>query len=196
MKKQIIRKFLVSGFVLFFCSCDFMKEEEASENEPQGFTNTLNQSLGGDQGAISEYFYNFENDVNATFFRYNPNLMANYSTYMDYYSLFGEDPTRMSFRTFPNHLLAMTSADESEFTERNYIDSLSVADSVVYDSVQMTSTPFKNLESLEWNLEAEPSLQRYKLVNSDWIVSDTMLFYNDTFDVSAYWANGRYTIYR
>ncbi len=188
MKKQIIRKFLVSGFVLFFCSCDFMKEEEASENEPQGFTNTLNQSLGGDQGAISEYFYNFENDVNATFFRYNPNLMANYNTYMDYYSLFGEDPTRMSFRTFPNHLLAMTSADESEFTERNYIDSLSVADSVVYDSVQMTSTPFKNLESLEWNLEAEPSLQRYKLVNSDWIVSDTMLFYNDTFDVSAYWA--------
>ena len=188
MKKQIIRKFLVSGFVLFFCSCDFMKEEEASENEPQGFTNTLNQSLGGSQGAISEYFYNFENDVNATFFRYNPNLMANYNTYMDYYSLFGEDPTRMSFRTFPNHLLAMTSADESEFTERNYIDSLSVADSVVYDSVQMTSTPFKNLESLEWNLEAEPSLQRYKLVNSDWIVSDTMLFYNDTFDVSAYWA--------
>ena len=188
MKKQIIRKFLVSGFVLFFCSCDFMKEEEASENETQGFTNTLNQSLGGDQGAISEYFYNFENDVNATFFRYNPNLMANYNTYMDYYSLFGEDPTRMSFRTFPNHLLAMTSADESEFTERNYIDSLSVADSVVYDSVQMTSTPFKNLESLEWNLEAEPSLQRYKLVNSDWIVSDTMLFYNDTFDVSAYWA--------
>ena len=124
MKKQIIRKFLVSGFVLFFCSCDFMKEEEASENETQGFTNTLNQSLGGDQGAISEYFYNFENDVNATFFRYNPNLMANYNTYMDYYSLFGEDPTRMSLRTFPNHLLAMTSADESEFTERNYIDSL------------------------------------------------------------------------
>ena len=188
MKKQIIRKFLVSGFVLFFCSCDFLKVVESSENETQGFTNTLNQSLGGSQGAISEYFYNFENDVNATFFRYNPNLMANYNTYMDYYSLFGEDPTRMSFRTFPNHLLAMTSADESEFTERNYIDSLSVADSVVYDSVQMTSTPFKNLESLEWNLEAEPSLQRYKLVNSDWIVSDTMLFYNDTFDVSAYWA--------
>ena len=54
--------------------------------------------------------------------------------------------------------------------------------------MQMTSTPFKNLELLQWNLEAEPSLQRYKLVNSDWVVSDTMLFYNDTFDVSAYWA--------
>ena len=52
----------------------------------------------------------------------------------------------------------------------------------------MMSTPFKNLELLEWNLEAEPSLQRYKLVNSDWVVSDTMLFYNDTFNVTAYWA--------
>ena len=94
----------------------------------------------------------------------------------------------MGFRTFPDHLVAMTENDEAEFTERHYIDSLSVADSVVYDSVQITSTPFKNLEALEWNLEAEPSLQRYKLVNSDWVLADTMLFYTDTFDISAYWA--------
>ena len=185
MKIQIIRLSLVFGIALFLASCDFLKEEETQEQQSEQYTNTLNQSLGGAEGAITDYFYNFENDVNATFFRYNPNLMANYNTYLDYYSLFGEDPTRMSFNTFPNHLLAMTPSDESQFTERNYIDSLSVADSVVYDSVQMTSTPFKNLELLQWNLEAEPSLQRYKLVNSDWIVSDTMLFYNDTFDVSA-----------
>ena len=188
MKIQIIRLSLVFGIAFFLASCDFLKEEETQEQQSEQYTNTLNQSLGGAEGAITDYFYNFENDVNATFFRYNPNLMANYNTYLDYYSLFGEDPTRMSFNTFPNHLLAMTPSDESQFTERNYIDSLSVADSVVYDSVQMTSTPFKNLELLQWNLEAEPSLQRYKLVNSDWIVSDTMLFYNDTFDVSAYWA--------
>ena len=188
MKIQIIRLSLVFGIAFFLSSCDFLKEEETQEQQSEQYTNTLNQSLGGAEGAITDYFYNFENDVNATFFRYNPNLMANYNTYLDYYNLFGEDPTRMSFNTFPNHLLAMTPSDESQFTERNYIDSLSVADSVVYDSVQMTSTPFKNLELLQWNLEAEPSLQRYKLVNSDWIVSDTMLFYNDTFDVSAYWA--------
>ena len=148
----------------------------------------MNQNLGGNQGAISDYFYNFENDVEATYFRYNPNLMANYASYLDYYNLFGEDPTRMSFRTFPNHLLSMTKDDEAQFTERHPIDSLTVIDSVVYDSVEMMSTPFKNLELLEWNLEAEPSLQRYKLVNSDWVVSDTMLFYNDTFNVTAYWA--------
>ena len=174
--------------LLIGSSCDFLKDSEEDKEKEANHSNTLNQNLGGDQGAISEYFYNFENDVEATYFRYNPNLMANYATYLDYYNLFGEDPTRMSFRTFPNHLLAMTKDDEAEFTQRNPIDSLTVIDSVVYDSVEMMSTPFKNLELLEWNLEAEPSLQRYKLVNSDWVVSDTMLFYNDTFNVTAYWA--------
>jgi len=188
MKKQILHILLVVGMALLINACDFLKDEESEQEQEINFTNTLDQNLGGAQGAVGDYFYNFENDVDASFFRYNPNLMANYDTYLDYYSLFGEDPTRMSFRTFPDHLVSMTSSDEAEFTERHYIDSLSVADSVVYDSIQMNSTPFKNLERLEWNLEAEPSLQRYKLVNSDWVVSDTMLFYNDTFDVSAYWA--------
>ena len=188
MKKQISHIALTIFILLLGSSCDFLKDAEEDKEKEVNHSNTLSQNLGGDQGAISEYFYNFENDVEATYFRYNPNLMANYATYLDYYNLFGEDPTRMSFRTFPNHLLAMTKDDEAEFTQRNPIDSLTVIDSVVYDSVEMMSTPFKNLELLEWNLEAEPSLQRYKLVNSDWVVSDTMLFYNDTFNVTAYWA--------
>ena len=188
MKKQILHILVIASMSFIIGACDFLKEEDSVETNEPSYTNTLDQSLGSNQGAVTDYFYDFENDVNASYFRYNPNLMANYATYLDYYNLFGEDPTTMSFRTFPDHLVSMTSGDEEEFTQRNYIDTLSVADSVVYDSVLMTSTPFKNLERLEWNLEAEPSLQRYKLVNSDWVVSDTMLYYNDTFDVSAYWA--------
>ena len=188
MKKQILHILVISSMPFIIGACDFLKEEESGQTNETSYTNTLDQSLGSNQGAVADYFYDFENDVNASYFRYNPNLMANYATYLDYYNLFGEDPTTMSFRTFPDHLVSMTESDEAEFTQRNYIDTLSVADSVVYDSVLMTSTPFKNLERLEWNLEAEPSLQRYKLVNSDWVVSDTMLYYNDTFDVSAYWA--------
>ena len=188
MKKQILHILVIASMSFIIGACDFLKEEDSVETNEPSYTNTLDQSLGSNQGAVTDYFYDFENDVNASYFRYNPNLMANYATYLDYYNLFGEDPTTMSFRTFPDHLVSMTSGDEAEFTQRNYIDTLSVADSVVYDSVLITSTPFKNLERLEWNLEAEPSLQRYKLVNSDWVVSDTMLYYNDTFDVSAYWA--------
>ena len=188
MKNQISKLILVFGSVLFYSACGFLQDEDEAEQQKKGYHNTLTENLGGSEGPVSEYFYNFENDVSATFFRYNPNLMANYATYLDYYNLFGEDPTAMSFRTFPNHLVAMTKDDEAEYTVRHPIDSLTVIDSVVYDSVEMMSTPFKNLELLEWNLEAEPALQRYKLVNSDWIVSDTMLFYNDTFNVTAYWA--------
>ena len=182
MRKQL--NFLLFHFlILLFWSC----EEAAKENTVEiKYENTLDKDLSGKTGSIDDYFYNFENDVNAEFFRYNPSLMRNYNTYSDYYNLFGEDPPTMSYKTFPNHLLSMTAEDEDEFTFREPIPELTIIDSVVQDSVQMTSTPFKNLESLEWNLEAEPSLQRYKLVNSDWILSDTMLYYNDTFNINYY----------
>ena len=174
---------------LFITSCDFdNSREQVADTDNSSLNNTLGDRLTGTQGPLSEYFYNFENDVNVTYFRFNPNLMSNYKSYSDYYNIFGSDPTTMTFKTFPDHLVSMDTSNESEYTKRNYIDSLSVIDSVVYDSIQMTSTPFKNLESLEWNLLAQPSLQRYKLLNSSWIVSDTMLFYNDTFDISAYWS--------
>ena len=148
MKKQISHISIILTLAIFVSSCDFLKDSEEDKKQKASYNNTLNQNLGGNQGAISDYFYNFENDVEATYFRYNPNLMANYASYLDYYNLFGEDPTRMSFRTFPNHLLSMTKEDEAQFTERHPIDSLTVIDSVVYDSVEMMSTPFKNLEQL------------------------------------------------
>ena len=81
-----------------------MEESDEQQSNETIFTNTLNQDLGGESGHINDYFYNFNNDVNASFFRYNPNLMANYQTYSDYYSLFGEDPTVMSYSTFPDYL--------------------------------------------------------------------------------------------
>ena len=178
-----------SFLTLFITSCDFdNSSDQVADADNGSLNNTLGDQLTGTQGPLSEYFYNFENDVNATYFRFNPNLISNYKSYSDYYNIFGSDPTTMTFKTFPDHLVSMDASNESEYTKRNYIDSLSVIDSVVYDSIQMTSTPFKNLESLEWNLLAQPSLQRYKLLNSSWIVSDTMLFYNDTFDISAYWS--------
>ncbi|MFL3008239.1 MAG: hypothetical protein ACJZ14_02520 [Candidatus Neomarinimicrobiota bacterium] len=182
MRKQ--KKILaISLFIAFFWSCEKVDEEQEQLISNK---NTLNSDLSGATGNINDYFYNFNEDVNAQFFRYSPSLMKNYNSYSDYYSLFGEDPPLMNYRTFPDHLLSMTADDEAEFTFREPIPELTVIDSIVADSVQMTSTPFKNLESLEWNLEAEPSLQRYKLVNSDWVLEDTMLYFNDTFNINYY----------
>ena len=182
MRKQ--KKILaISLFIALFWSCEKVDEEQEQLISNK---NTLNSDLSGATGSINDYFYNFNEDVNAQFFRYSPSLMKNYNSYSDYYSLFGEDPPLMNYRTFPDHLLSMTADDEAEFTFREPIPELTVIDSIVADSVQMTSTPFKNLESLEWNLEAEPSLQRYKLVNSDWVLEDTMLYFNDTFNINYY----------
>ena len=114
MKKQILHKSVILYTALFVGACDFLKDEEAEQEESINYTNTLGQNLGGTQGAVADYFYNFESNVDASYFRYNPNLMANYESYLDYYNLFGQDPTRMSFRTFPNHLVSMTSADVIE----------------------------------------------------------------------------------
>jgi hypothetical protein len=182
MRKQI-KIIAIPLFIASFWSCEKVDEEQEILNVSK---NTLNSDLPGSTGNIDDYFYNFNDDVNAQFFRYNPSLMKNYNSYADYYSLFGEDPPLMNYQTFPNHLLSMTVEDEAEFTFREPIPALTVIDSIVADSVQMTSTPFKNLESLEWNLEAEPSLQRYKLVNSDWVLEDTMLYFNDTFNINYY----------
>ena len=46
--------------------------------------------------------------------------MANYQSYSDYYSLFGEDPTRMSYRTFPEYLLSATKEDEEGLPPLSY----------------------------------------------------------------------------
>jgi hypothetical protein len=185
MKKLFPILLIVMGVSHWACE---KQDNSTQENDSDTFGNTLNDDLTGSQGSITDYFYNFEDDIDAKFFRYDPSLMAAFPHYLDYYNLSGETPPELGYRTFPNHLVSMTPSDESQFTERHYIDSLSVQDSIVPDSVLMTSTSFKNLEKLEWDLLADPSLQRYKLVNSDWVQADTMLYFSDTFDVSAYWS--------
>ena len=176
---------LIISFAHWACE---KPEDSTQEDENISFRNTLNEDLTDTQGSITDYFYNFEDEIDAKFFRYDPSLMASFDHYLDYYELSGDTPPELGFRTFQNHLVSMTPSDESQFTQRHYIDSLSVQDSIVPDSVLMTSTSFKNLEKLEWDLLADPSLQRYKLVNSDWVQADTMLYFSDTFDVSAYWS--------
>ena len=185
MKKLLPLFLIVIGVSHWACE---KPDNSTHENDSNTFGNTLNDDLTGSQGSITDYFYNFEDEIDAKFFRYDPSLMAAFENYLDYYKLSGETPPELGYRTFQNYLVSMTPSDESQFTERHYIDSLSVQDSIVPDSVLMTSTSFKNLEKLEWDLLADPSLQRYKLVNSDWVQADTMLYFSDTFDVSAYWS--------
>jgi hypothetical protein len=101
----------------------------------------------------------------------------------------------MTMKNFPDYLLDI-SPDSGQFLIRNPIDTLVIASDtitsdigkIVQDSISLVSSQFKNLESIDWDLEAEPSLQRYRLRNSGWVQADTLIYYADTFDVKSYWA--------
>ena len=54
MKKQILHKSVILYTALFVGACDFLKDEEAEQEESINYTNTLGQNLGGTQGAVSD----------------------------------------------------------------------------------------------------------------------------------------------
>ena len=183
-KKKLVIIIFTSLYGFSYWGCEDPEKDNVEINS--SLKNTLGHaSVGnGQTGHVSDYFYNFENDINASFYRFNPAILG--YDYERHYGLFQKEPPTMSYKTFPDYLVSLEPDDALEFTHRYYIDSLSVKDSIVSDSVLITSTQFKNLESLEWDLDAEPSRQRYQLRNSNWIQSDTMIHYEDIFDVNSY----------
>ena len=115
--------------------------------------------------------------------------------YDKYITSYPYPPDNMIMKNFPDYLLDVA-PDSIQFVVRHPIDTLVIgADTItsdigkiVEDSLVLSSSQFKNLESIEWDFDAEPSLQRYRLRNSAWVQEDTMLYYADTFDVKSYWA--------
>ena len=184
MTKKKLSIIIFGVYCFFYLGCEDPEVENLAINSP--LLNTLSQpSVGnGQTGQVSDYFYNFENDINANFYRFHPSILG--YDYGEYYGLFRQEPPSMVYKTFPDYLVTLRPDDALTYTRRDYIDSLSVEDSTIYDSVLISSTQFKNLESLEWDLDAEPSQQRYQLRNSNWIQSDTMVYFNDIFDVNTY----------
>ena len=191
-----IRKLLMVAtlfFVVFLQQCAEPENEDKADSP--SYTNTLSsQSIGnGSSGPVEDYFYNFDDAISAEFFSYSGTRFN--TSYDDFVSSYPYPPDSLTMRNFPDYLLDV-SPDSSQFIVRHPIDMLVVGEDtitsdigrVVQDSLQLFSSQFKNLESIEWDLDAEPSLQRYRLRNSAWVQKDTMIYYADTFDVKAYWA--------
>lgn len=184
---NLIQKYTIQitfGFILLLAfGCQKPEDVETLE---QGLTNTTGEtSIGsGATGNVSDYFYDFENDIDVEFYHFNQNIF-NYS-YDKYLTLSLEEPPKLTLKSFPDYLVEIT-PDSTHFLTRFPIDSLS-NQSIQSDSVNLISTQFKNIESITWDLDAEPSYQRYKPNNSDWVFSDTTLYYDDTVNVSAYYA--------
>jgi len=194
LNNKNLSKFLVSLIVvIIFQNCEEPKNDEDSDLET--YRNTLqSQSVGdGSTGSIDDYFYNFDNSYDAKYLKYSKSKFS--TSYDKFLSSYPYPPDYMTMKNFPDYLLDI-SPDSGQFLIRNPIDTLVIASDtitsdigkIVQDSISLVSSQFKNLESVEWDLEAEPSLQRYRLRNSGWVQEDTMLYYADTFDVKSYWA--------
>ena len=194
LNNKNLYKFLVSLFVvIIFQNCEEPKNDEDSELKT--YRNTLqSQSVGdGSTGSTDDYFYNFDNSYDVKYLKYSKSKFS--TSYDKFLSSYPYPPDYMTMKNFPDYLLDI-SPDSGQFLIRNPIDTLVIASDtitsdigkIVQDSISLVSSQFKNLESIEWDLEAEPSLQRYRLRNSGWVQEDTLIYYADTFDVKSYWA--------
>ena len=184
---------LVFYFVFFLQSCAEPENDDKSDDNDNN--STLNsQSIGdGSSGSVDDYFYDFDDAIDASFFRYGKSRFN--TSYDKYITSYPYPPDNLNMKNFPDYLLDVT-PDSAQFVVRHPIDTLIIGmdtvtsdiGRIVQDSLRLSSSQFKNLESIEWDLDAEPSLQRYRLRNSSWVQKDTMIYYADTFDVKAYWA--------
>ena len=194
LNNKNLYKFLASLIVVIILqNCEEPKSNEDSELKT--YRNTLqSQSIGdGSTGSTDDYFYNFDNTYDAKYFKYSKSKFS--TSYDKFLSSYPYPPDYLTVKNFPDYLLDI-SPDSGQFLIRNPIDTLVIASDtitsdigkIVQDSISLVSSQFKNLESIEWDLEAEPSLQRYRLRNSGWVQEDTLIYYADTFDVKSYWA--------
>ena len=185
---------LILPTLIFLQNCAEPEDNDVVAENPS-FTNTLvTQAVGdGSTGAVDDYFYNFDDAIDAKFFKYSKSRFG--TSYDKYIASYPYPPDNMIMKNFPDYLLDV-SPDSNQFVVRHPIDTLVIGldtitsdiGRIVQDSLILSSSQFKNLESIDWDLDAEPSLQRYRLRNSGWVQQDTMLYYADTFDVKAYWA--------
>jgi len=179
---KAINYILLSSFFFFLTSCE--EPEKKKEETVIELINTLDQSdLGGKTGYLSEYFYDFLTNYDIDFYRFT----ASYYTfdYEQYLNLFQDEPSVLSLHSFPEYLVEIT-PQETEFTERVQIDSLTTLGVIESGSLLISSTQFKNINTLVWDTDAEVDAQRYKPNNSDWIFDTTTVTYKDTLDVVAY----------
>ena len=179
---KAINYILLSSFFFFLTSCE--EPEKKKEETVIELINTLDQSdLGGKTGYLSEYFYDFLTNYDIDFYRFT----ASYYTfdYEQYLNLFQDEPSVLSLHSFPEYLVEIT-PQETEFTERAQIDSLTTLGVIESGSLLISSTQFKNINTLVWDTDAEVDAQRYKPNNSDWIFDTTTVTYKDTLDVVAY----------
>jgi hypothetical protein len=183
-KMKLITTLAVLSIFFIVTSCEEVLEETT---EDISLENTLGESQigNGTTGDVSDYFYNFGEDLSAEFYRFTRSNNRISFTYNEYISLYGNVPPVLTLQTFPDYLVEITS-NNSEATQRQLIDSLTIEGQVLEDSVTILSERFRNLVRMEWDTEPQVDLQRYRPVNSDEVQESQTVVYQDTMDIITY----------
>ena len=145
---------LVFYFVFFLQSCADPENDDKSDDNDNN--STLNsQSVGdGSSGSIDDYFYDFDDAIDASFFRYGKSRFN--TSYDKYITSYPYPPDNLNMKNFPDYLLDVT-PDSAQFVVRHPIDTLIIGmdtvtsdiGRIVQDSLRLSSSQFKNLESIE-----------------------------------------------
>ena len=141
-------RFTFFVFALIWFSCEEPSVKDDSPDETM--QNTLETDLAGSSGHITEYFYGFDKNVDVEFYRYDFSKFD--FSLDDYLLLLGDTPPLLNLRSFTEYLLEIR-PEQNEYTERTPIDSLAVVNVIYEDSLQLFSTPFKNIESMFWDID-------------------------------------------
>jgi len=180
-EQSVFRILLIGGLLIFF-GCEDPAEETVANITN---VNTLYETTigNGSQGPVSEYFYNFDFDIAAEFYRTdNSNFDLSFA---DFLRLEKEEPPILTLKTFPEFLVDINPG-EIEFTNRTVIDSLTQTDVVIEDSLILISDSYDNLIRLKWDFSLDSEFQRYMPTRSRRFEYQTTMFYTDTIDIMAY----------
>lgn len=154
-------------------------EDSNSTATVDGLPNTLGESSVGNGkiGAADAYFYDFDNEINVKFNRYDYNTLI--------LGNFDPEKDTLNFRTFPEFVLQLSPDDAGAGWDDPH-PIYTVLDTTRIDSVTLSSTQFKNVNWLFWDLDALAASQRYKPPPSDWVYQDSTIVFSDTLDYLMY----------
>ena len=107
---KLITPLAVLSIFFIVTSCEEVLEETT---EDISLENTLGESQigNGTTGDVSDYFYNFGEDLSAEFYRFTRSNNRISFTYNEYISIYGNVPPVLTLQTFPDYLVEITLRD-------------------------------------------------------------------------------------
>ena len=112
--------FIFSLFMIISCE----EPDKTNQVVEEELANTLETAdLGGRTGYISDYFYDFDSNINVEFYRFSSSYFT--FDYDQYLNLLQDTPPNLNVRSFPEYLVEITPT-QHEYAARTLIDSLRI----------------------------------------------------------------------